>query len=752
MFNVKRYDFDDKEESESTVVKSTDRDGGRLARAKQAAADETERLEQLHARANERQERLAKKKRKAEKKAAAKKAEEDEINQRNQLKRSREQTNQDESNKKSKIETVKVSTRKKKVPKGIHPLEPLTSDEPELLAAGGRILIASIKKSISINTVTDNNDNDTDNGNDTNTAATAATTAPIAIPTLKMDGKEWGLDKKLVKALKSTLNVEKFFPIQRRALPLILRGDVSVGGLHEDVCVSAPTGSGKTLVFAVAVLQTLKNRVVQRLRALVVLPSRELAVQVYDVFAKLCPCLDLKVALAVSGRTTFLNEQPEVLKCDILICTPGRLLEHCRSTPTFTLEHLKILIVDEADRLLSQSYQRWVQVVLEKSTQCSSRGLFSKNKKNGSYNIQPRTYRGMDSYDAAHTSSLFDGRVRKLLFSATLTTNPQQLSSLELLNPRFISMEDTTPDFAAHVYADSSNSSSRSRKRGHVTMPGMLRPFRTPDTLSERVVTCTTKNKPLLLSTLLRDIFNANQKTTKNQTKKKILIFTGTVKNTHRLCLLLQLLEAMEKGLINTAVRKKIQVQKMQTKTAAHDDNASMSDSSSSSSSSSDSSDEEEEEENQDDEDIHSQARLLLPHMASTSIREYSSSVPARRRAANLKQFSHEKSNINVLVCSDAGARGLDIDRVTDVINYDVPTEAKVYVHRVGRTARAGRNGTAYTLLKPGQMGSYQALMKLITHGDVRVHPSNDDEILKQLYIQSLKKLKLIMEFEQDER
>lgn len=51
---------------------------GRLARAKQAAADETERLEQLHARANERQERLAKKKRKAEKKAAAKKAEEDE--------------------------------------------------------------------------------------------------------------------------------------------------------------------------------------------------------------------------------------------------------------------------------------------------------------------------------------------------------------------------------------------------------------------------------------------------------------------------------------------------------------------------------------------------------------------------------------------------------------------------------------------------------------------------------------------------
>ena len=57
---------------------------------------------------------------------------------------------------------------------------------------------------------------------------------------------------------------------------------------------------------------------------------------------------------------------------------------------------------------------------------------------------------------------------------------------------------------------------------------------------------------------------------------------------------------------------------------------------------------------------------------------------------------------------------------------------------RVGRTARAGRNGTAYTLLKPGQMGSYQALMKLITHGDVRVHPSNDDEILKQLYIQSL--------------
>ena len=776
MFNVKRFDFDDQETS-NAVVKSTDRDGGRLARIKQAAAKESERLELLHQQASERKQRIeAQTAAAVAQEAAAQLREQGRQQGRQQQqqqvtltrahdaiqKRARDTTTIDTdtttTHKKTKVtdtSSKRASRRKQRAAAAenttVDPLTPVAEDELKILAAGGRIFIPSIKTSAAT-TMANNDSSSTSNTTATTSTSTATTTtststAPSSstVPSLKVDGKEWGLDKRLVKALKHAYNVKQFFPIQRRALPLILRGDVSVGGLHEDVCVSAPTGSGKTLVFAIAVLQTLKDRVVRRLRALVVLPSRELAVQVHAVFDKLCPSLQLQCALAVSGRTSFAIEQPSVLACDVLICTPGRLLEHLRSTATFTLEHLKMLVVDEADRLLSQSYQRWVQVVLERSTQSQSRGTFALPKKeNGKkggdggdayinkgseccprYHIVPRTYRGMDSYDAAHTSSLFDGRVRKLLFSATLTTNPQQLSSLELLNPRFISMEDTTPDFAAHVYANTAGT----RKNGHRSDPVasrlLSRPFRTPDTLHERVMPCTTETKPLLLSTLVREIINKQNKTTSGsrKNKSKILIFTGTVKNTHRLCRLLQIVETLEKD----------------------DAKATLPPSSSSSSSSSSS--------EEDDKDTHHHARTLLPRLTQTSIREYSSSVPAKQRAGHLQQFSRENSQCQVLVCSDAGARGLDIEHVTDVINYDVPTVAKVYIHRVGRTARAGRHGTSYTLLKPGQIGNYHAMMRSITHNTVRVYPirTKNVEQLQNVYRRSLTRLKQVMELEQDE-
>ena len=62
---------------------------------------------------------------------------------------------------------------------------------------------------------------------------------------------------------------------------------------------------------------------------------------------------------------------------------------------------------------------------------------------------------------------------------------------------------------------------------------------------------------------------------------------------------------------------------------------------------------------------------------------------------------------MHVLVCSDAMARGMDMPLVDHVINYDVPTHLQTYVHRVGRTARAGRRGKAFTLLKRGQEAGF---------------------------------------------
>jgi superfamily II DNA/RNA helicase len=73
----------------------------------------------------------------------------------------------------------------------------------------------------------------------------------------------------------------------------------------------------------------------------------------------------------------------------------------------------------------------------------------------------------------------------------------------------------------------------------------------------------------------------------------------------------------------------------------------------------------------------------------------------ARDRA--LKRFAD--GHVGILVATDVAARGLDLDDITLVVNYDPPIEDKGYVHRVGRTARAGRSGTSVTLVTPDQQG-----------------------------------------------
>jgi len=81
-------------------------------------------------------------------------------------------------------------------------------------------------------------------------------------------------------------------------------------------------------------------------------------------------------------------------------------------------------------------------------------------------------------------------------------------------------------------------------------------------------------------------------------------------------------------------------------------------------------------------------------------------------RTATLDKFRHNE--IALLVCSDVAARGLDIDAVSHVFNFDVPFNAEDYVHRIGRTARAGLTGTAYTLVTPDDMKQIAAIEHLI--------------------------------------
>ncbi|KAG2486916.1 hypothetical protein HYH03_014415 [Edaphochlamys debaryana] len=97
---------------------------------------------------------------------------------------------------------------------------------------------------------------------------------------------------------------------------------------------------------------------------------------------------------------------------------------------------------------------------------------------------------------------------------------------------------------------------------------------------------------------------------------------------------------------------------------------------------------------------------------------EYSSHVPPRERAAGLDRF--RAGGASVLVASDAMTRGMDVEHVAHVINYDAPVYAKTYVHRAGRTARAGKSGRVITLLRDEDMRHFKAMIRKADNNFVR--------------------------------
>ncbi|KAL7517199.1 hypothetical protein ACHAWF_000113, partial [Thalassiosira exigua] len=139
----------------------------------------------------------------------------------------------------------------------------------------------------------------------------------------------------------------------------------------------------------------------------------------------------------------------------------------------------------------------------------------------------------------------------------------------------------------------------------------------------------------------------------------------------------------------------------------------------------------------------------------ASAIAEFSSSISAKQRAAILRRCrsSESQKKISVLVCSDGMSRGMDLPSVSAVINYDVPAFAKTYIHRCGRTARAGREGKAISVLKGGQVGKFRKMRGLIDGGSVRETGVKKDLIKGILpkYRACMSALKRIIEAEEND-
>jgi ATP-dependent RNA helicase RhlE len=205
-----------------------------------------------------------------------------------------------------------------------------------------------------------------------------------------------GLNAYLLNAL-ALQNYEQPYPIQSEAIPAILNG--------KDILGIAQTGSGKTASYVLPILQLVQNAIALKNRhiaALVLVPTRELAIQVNEVFDMFSNTLSEKTkSMAVFGGVSINPQMIKLQGVEILVATPGRLLELIDSKALY-LSDVKILVLDEADKMLNLGFKEEMTKIF----------------------------------------SLLPYIRQNLLFSATLSKDVNNINEILLRNPVIIKIEE----------------------------------------------------------------------------------------------------------------------------------------------------------------------------------------------------------------------------------------------------------------------------------------------------------------------
>lgn len=166
------------------------------------------------------------------------------------------------------------------------------------------------------------------------------------------------LSRPVLKGL-SNLGYTKPSPIQASSIPIALMG--------KDIVAGAVTGSGKTAAYMIPIIERLlfKPTKIASTRVIVLTPTRELAIQVCDVGKKIGRFINnLTFGLAVGGLNLRQQEQQLKTRPDIVVATPGRLIDHIRNSASFSIDNLEILVMDEADRMLEEGFQAELTEIL----------------------------------------------------------------------------------------------------------------------------------------------------------------------------------------------------------------------------------------------------------------------------------------------------------------------------------------------------------------------------------------------------
>ena len=382
------------------------------------------------------------------------------------------------------------------------------------------------------------------------------------------DFSQLRLSRPLIRAV-SELGYSRPTPVQSGVIPYAVAG--------RDILANSETGSGKTAAFMLPILERLfvrSNKRSARTRVLVLLPTRELASQCMAMTEQLGKYADIRTALVVGGLSMAAQEQTLRQRPDIVLATPGRLIDHMRNTASVHLDELEVLVLDEADRLLELGFVDELREIVK---------------------LCPRQRQTM-------------------LFSATLSPSVRDLVLLSLNQPVQVTIDpfDSVVERLTQEFV-------RIKQKASVEEE--------------------TREREAIVLALCQRSF-----------KQRVLVFCQSKAECHRL--------------------------------------------------------------------------FLLFSFFQLRAAELQGNLTQSQRTEALEQF--RSGTVSFLICTDLASRGLDIAGVSAVVNTSMPAQLRLYIHRVGRTARAGQAGRAVTLVGFHERKSVKSLMKRTTEAvHARVVPSD---------------------------
>lgn len=490
-----------------------------------------------------------------------------------------------------------------------------------------------------------------------------------------------GLDPLIATHLTSKMNISAPTSIQRESLSSLL-ATPGTELSDRDAFIQSQTGSGKTLSFLLPILQDLLplsslsyiERSIGTL-AIIVAPTRELAKQISDVAEQLVsmrlrPMGDtvddsissarltrwLVTGLLIGGENKT-HEKARLRKgLPILVSTPGRLLDHLQNTASFNVGKCRWLVLDEADRLMDLGFEETIKGILQ--------GLEGRRKL-AIQAVEEEKSLEVGGWD-------WTRRRRTILCSATMREDVQLLAGTTLVKPIIIKgLEGEGP-----LGAMASNEPNAPTEK-----------FTPPSQLSQKCIVAPLKLRLVTLVSLLRMLLS--QSRSRNGTK--IIVFLSCTDS----------VDFHWKLFGNSSLDGALAEPK-----AGDGEDSDASDSK---------------------EPAPEAIVLQSPLLPGASLYRLHGSLPLPTRLASLKGFSASpKSNkisegaSTILFCTSVASRGLDLPLVRAVVQYDLPTEggATEYVHRVGRTARAGKGGEAWCFVAPSEKEWMPWIEERIQQGD----------------------------------